>query len=78
MHLVRNRHRVVSKDELLDRVWNGHAVTEGSLQRAISILRSILRDDAGDIIRTYNRRGYRFCAEVREIGSMPPETKGGA
>lgn len=69
--LVRNRDRVVSKDELFDRVWAGAIVTEGSLQRAVSLARSALR--AGGVteaIKTHSRRGYRFVAEITEISSL--------
>ncbi len=68
--LVRNRDRVVSKDELFDRVWAGAIVTEGSLQRAVSLARSALRTgNLADAIKTFSRRGYRFSAEVTEVSS---------
>lgn len=73
--LVRNRDRVVSKEELLDRVWPGQIVTEGSLQRAVSLARSALRaDELQDPIRTFPRRGYRFCATVVESVSDPAQS----
>src|SRR5690606_966791 len=63
VYLVRNRDRVVPKDELLDAVWSDVIVADGSLQRAVSLLRSTLEKlGAVDAIRTYPRRGYRFCA----------------
>jgi len=61
-YLVRNRERVVSKEELLDHLWPSVTVTENSLQRAVSSLRSALRDGGmEDVIRNYPRAGYRFC-----------------
>jgi DNA-binding winged helix-turn-helix (wHTH) protein len=66
VYLVRHRDRVVAKDELLNEVWAGAIVTDGSLQRAVSLLRATLR--AGDMdqaVQTFARRGYRFC-EVPE------------
>lgn len=62
VYLVRNRARVVPKDELLDTLWPGVTVTDNSLQRAISVLRTVLRE-AGmeDAIRNFPRNGYRFC-----------------
>ena len=61
-HLLRNRHRVVGKDELSDALWPGVIVTEASLQRAVSLARSALRSGGGaTLIRTYPRQGYRFC-----------------
>jgi DNA-binding winged helix-turn-helix (wHTH) protein/tetratricopeptide (TPR) repeat protein len=61
--LIRNRERVVSKDELLDTLWAGVTVTDNSLQRAVSTLRSVLREGGfDDAIRNFPRNGYRFCA----------------
>ena len=39
-YLVKNRERVVSKDELLDNLWAGVTVTDNSIQRAVSSLRT--------------------------------------
>ena len=75
-YLVRNRDHVVTKDELLDRLWEGTMVTEGSIQRAISLARSALRaGDAAEAIRTYPKRGYRFSADVTESANpaMTPD-----
>lgn len=66
-YLVRHRDRVVSKDELFDTLWPDVIVTEGSLQRAISLARSALRQGGlQDAIRTHSRSGYRFCHPVSE------------
>lgn len=64
--LIEERHRVVSKDELLRRVWRGAAVEEGNLSTYITKLRTALDDDphAPRFIRTHHGRGYRFIAEV--------------
>ena len=64
--LIEERHRVVSKDELLRRVWRGAAVEEGNLSTYITKLRTSLDDDphAPRFIRTHHGRGYRFIAEV--------------
>ena len=59
--LIHNRDRVVAKDELLDTLWSGVTVTDNSLQRAVSSLRSALREGgAADAIRNFSRNGYRF------------------
>lgn len=71
IHLVRHRDRVVSKDELLETLWPDATVTDASLQRAVSLLRTTLREGGEDgAIRTFARRGYRFCVE----GAEPEET----
>ncbi|BCJ89654.1 hypothetical protein IZ6_03890 [Terrihabitans soli] len=65
VYLVRERARVISKDELLEALWPGVIVTENSLQRAISTLRTVLREgDMQDAIRSVPRAGYRFCLEL--------------
>jgi DNA-binding winged helix-turn-helix (wHTH) protein/ATP/maltotriose-dependent transcriptional regulator MalT len=76
VHLVRNRDRVVPKDELLEEVWSDAIVTESSLQRAVSLARTALR--AGGLpeaIRSYPRRGYRFRAETAPGAAGTPETE---
>ena len=63
--LVANRERVVSKEELLETLWPGVVVTEGSLQRAISVARAALQQGGlKNAIRNYARRGYRFELDV--------------
>ena len=47
-YLVQNRERVVPKEELLSTLWDGASVTDGSLQRAISLLRGVLRANTED------------------------------
>jgi DNA-binding winged helix-turn-helix (wHTH) protein/Tfp pilus assembly protein PilF len=56
----------VSKDALIEAAWRGVAVTDNSLEQAISGLRRSLADDSRKprIIQTVPRRGYRFAAEV--------------
>jgi eukaryotic-like serine/threonine-protein kinase len=63
--LVRRPGEVVTKDELLDAVWPGRVVTEGVLGKAVSKLRTALRDEDGQIVRTAFGYGYRLVAEVR-------------
>lgn len=66
--LIRARERVVSADELFDSLWSGVAVTPGSLTRAVSHARRAIGDThKGTLLRSYPRRGYRFCGEVVEI-----------
>jgi DNA-binding winged helix-turn-helix (wHTH) protein len=66
--LVQNAGRLLPKQDLLDRVWSGVAVEEGSLTRGISSLRQVLGSttDGQDYIQTVSKRGYRFVSQVRE------------
>lgn len=64
VYLTRNRDRVVTKDELLDAVWAHVTVTDNSLQRAVSMLRTVLRNGGMDsAIRNVPGKGYRFCID---------------
>jgi TolB-like protein/DNA-binding winged helix-turn-helix (wHTH) protein/Tfp pilus assembly protein PilF len=66
--LIENRGRVLSKDELLTKVWGETIVEEVGLARNISILRKALgeRPDEHQFIVTVPARGYQFVAEVHE------------
>lgn len=55
---------VVTKDELLDAVWPGLTVVEGSLPTAISKLRKALGEEQENVIATVPRVGYRLIARV--------------
>jgi DNA-binding winged helix-turn-helix (wHTH) protein/pimeloyl-ACP methyl ester carboxylesterase len=68
VHLVTNRDRVVTKDELLQAVWNGRAVSDDALTSRIGAARRAIGDTGGrqQLIRTVPRRGFRFVGDVRE------------
>jgi predicted ATPase/DNA-binding winged helix-turn-helix (wHTH) protein len=61
--LVEARGELVTKSELLDRVWPTTTVEENNLQFQISSLRKVLGEDR-EFIKTVSGRGYRFVAEV--------------
>ncbi|HXG94811.1 MAG TPA: tetratricopeptide repeat protein [Blastocatellia bacterium] len=65
--LLENSGHVVSKDELMRRVWPETFVEEGNLTQNISTLRKALGDGQNgcQYIETIARRGYRFVASVR-------------
>lgn len=64
--LVENAGAVVSKDTLIDIAWRGLAVTDNSIEQAISSLRRTLGSDEHDppLIQTVPRQGYRFTGQV--------------
>jgi TolB-like protein/DNA-binding winged helix-turn-helix (wHTH) protein/tetratricopeptide (TPR) repeat protein len=64
MVLVEARGALVTKDEILSRVWPDTVVEENNLAVQISTLRKALGEDR-DFIRTVSGRGYRFVAEIR-------------
>ena len=73
LHLIEHRDRVVTRVELFEAVWPGVVVSDSSLTRAVSVLRTALGESAADsrVIRTVARRGYRLVAEVEELGERP-------
>lgn len=75
VYLLRNPRRLVTKDELLDALWPGVAVTENTLARAVSELRRVLRDSPGapGCIETVPRRGYRWIAPTG-VDASPGES----
>ena len=64
MVLAEARGALVTKDEILSRVWPDTVVEENNLVVQISALRKALGEDR-DLIRTVSGRGYRFVAEIR-------------
>lgn len=66
--LVRNKGRVVEKDDLMKEVWPNEFVEEGNLAQHIFMLRRALGETAGNpkYIETVPRRGYRFLGTARE------------
>jgi DNA-binding winged helix-turn-helix (wHTH) protein/pimeloyl-ACP methyl ester carboxylesterase len=79
--LLRNRDRVVSKDEMLAAVWGGRIVSESTLASRINAARSAIGDNGQDqrLIRTFLRKGARFVGLAREVqasgvaGTAKPE-----
>lgn len=71
-YLLKHRERAVSKEEMLDNLWPDAYVTEGSLQRAVSLARSAIDDD-GTRIRTILGHGYRFVGLVDVQSDGTPE-----
>ena len=65
--LLERAGRLVSKNELLDRVWPDTAVSDASLKVCIGEIRRALGDAgaAERFIATVHRRGYRFVAALR-------------
>lgn len=65
--LVENNNRLLTKQELLDKVWADSFVEEGNLKLNIHALRKILGEN---LIETVPRHGYRFTGEVRKIETV--------
>ena len=67
-YLIGNRERVVSKDDLIDTIWQGRVVSDVALTTRLNAARKAI-GDSGDkqrLIKTFPRKGVRFVATVRE------------
>jgi len=71
-YLIRNRERVVSKDDLISAVWNGRIVSDAALTTRLNAARNAIGDsgDAQRLLKTLPRKGFRFVGSVRE-GKRP-------
>lgn len=75
--LVEDRPRVISKAELMRRLWPDTFVEEANLPVLVAEVRAAIGDaGAGEIIKTHHRVGYGFAAAVRETPAhrARPET----
>jgi TolB-like protein len=82
MYLLRNRERVVTKDDLIEVVWGGRIVSESTLTSHINAVRKAIGDTGEEqrLVRTIARKGYRFVGNVTEADAAertatpaPPE-----
>lgn len=73
-YLVEQRHRVVTKDELLSALWRDCHVSEGALTQVIKTIRQTLLANAveGELIVTIRGRGFRFNEPVVTVAPQQP------
>jgi TolB-like protein len=71
--LIENRDRLVSKEEIIEKVWEGRAVSDAALSSRVKSARQALGDDgeAQRFIRTLHRQGFRFVADVKACRARP-------
>jgi TolB-like protein/cytochrome c-type biogenesis protein CcmH/NrfG len=67
VHLMQNRDRVVTKEELIDKIWHGRSVSESTLTSRINAARKAVGDSGTSqaLIRTIARKGFRFVGTVQ-------------
>lgn len=72
--LVTHRDRLVSRDELIDRIWNGRIVSESAIASRIKSARQALGDsgEAQQWIRTAHGLGFRFVGDAEEVAPRLP------
>jgi TolB-like protein len=66
--LIRNRERVVGKDDLIAAIWDGRIVSDAALTTRINVARAAVGDsgEAQRLIKTFPRKGVRFVGTVQE------------
>jgi TolB-like protein/Tfp pilus assembly protein PilF len=74
--LVEAEGRVLTREQLLQRLWPDTVVEEGSLTSHISMLRKALGEgpNGQDFIETLPKRGYRFVASVKRAASQAEDS----
>ena len=70
---------VVTKDELIDQVWDGAVTTDDAVMAVVYELRKALGDDAKSprYVETIRQRGYRLVADVRPLQTEPTQAGSG-
>jgi len=68
-YLIRNRERVVSKDDLVAAIWRGRAISDAALTTRLNAARAAIGDSGEEqrLIKTLQRRGFRFICAVQEL-----------
>ena len=71
--LVENHDRLVSKDEIIEKVWDGRVVSDAAVASRVKSARQALGDDgqAQRFIRTAHGQGFRFVAEINALRGSP-------
>ncbi|MEM6498640.1 MAG: winged helix-turn-helix domain-containing protein [Pseudomonadota bacterium] len=69
--LIENSERVVPKDELVERVWDGRFITDSAVSTAIKAVRQAIGDDGRTqrFIRTVHGHGFRFVGDAVELSA---------
>jgi TolB-like protein len=74
LYLVEHRERVVSRDDLLEAVWDGRIVSESTLASHVNAVRKAIGDNGQEqrLVRTVARKGFRFVGDVTEASTPAP------
>ncbi|MDF0521272.1 winged helix-turn-helix domain-containing protein [Bradyrhizobium yuanmingense] len=71
--LIRSRDRVVSKDDLVNAIWNGRIVSDAALTTRLNAVRRAIGDSGQQqrLIKTFPRKGFRFVGVVHDEDRQP-------
>lgn len=74
--LASNKDRLVSKDEIVEKIWNNRIVSEAAVASRVKSARQAVGDDGKRqrIVRTIHGKGFRFVSEVAFVRPAPPAT----
>ena len=74
--LVENRERLVSKDEIVERIWDGRIISDAAIASRVKSVRQALGDDGRGqrLIRTVHGTGFRFVGEVTSRPTVSMQT----
>src|SRR6188474_2829934 len=74
LHLVQNRERAVSKDDLIASVWSGRIVSDSTLDSRINAVRKAIGDsgERQQYVRTIARKGFRFVGDIKSASAPGP------
>jgi len=66
VYLLENRSKIVSRKELLNKIWNNKVVSNNTINNCIKLARGVLSDDGHKqtVIKTIHSRGYKFVASM--------------
>nr|WP_070960210.1 tetratricopeptide repeat protein [Hyphomonas sp. Mor2] len=75
VHLIENRDRVLSKDDLIDAVWGGRIVSDSAISTRIKMVRRAVDDDGSRqaVIKTVHGKGFRFIADLKDPPVVAPD-----
>jgi TolB-like protein/DNA-binding winged helix-turn-helix (wHTH) protein/tetratricopeptide (TPR) repeat protein len=73
-YLVENRGWLISKDQLIEEVWEGRAVTDDSLVQCLRDVRQALGEEGNRYLRNERGRGYIFDPEVADPVALKDQT----
>ena len=68
--LVENHERMVSRDEIVEKIWNGRVISDAALSSRVKSLRQTIGDDGKvqRLIRTVHGKGFRFVGDLKPAG----------
>jgi len=76
VYIAHNSDRVISRDELIEKIWDGRIVSDHAIYRVITQIRKALgSDDSGEYLKTISKKGYKLVQPVKVFEEAKPETQ---